>query len=662
MKRITRRLSIMQVTFALTLIMSVFTLILLVQNLYLKSVDSTNAKTDIQLANIIQTLESVAHHHAVERGLTAGYLNNPTSENYQRVIAQRKSSDRALNTYRQLAADDNEAVNENTGKLQLLLTQSKMMTSIRQKVDNLDGVEAFGFYSQFNRMALDLAKSLTLSVNHKTIVPYLSDAIMIADFKEILGQRRGKINGILARGLISNADRMLLSQYAGMLELTGQYLLTSLPAADLAKLNDIRQSSENMGIGETVNALMQPTNIQFERLPVANQWFSDATKEIVRYRQLLDDRWITVEARGIEIEQQMVNQFIGTLLFSLFVLGFVLWINVSLTKNLRLEMSSLQSALHRLEGGDFTVDVRLDSANELGTISGAVHNMTNAFKDVLHDLNHSVRSGVNLSSNMSQATEALLSDSNKTQQMAANITTAIEEMSYTSNEIARSASHTLQASENLTNNADSLVSHNRVGKQSLQKLTDDLSSVEGLASQMEVQMESMTTILDAMSKIAEQTNLLALNAAIEAARAGEYGRGFAVVADEVRGLASDSRNSAEQIANLLLDLQTVSQQVVNAVRINADLSRSTSSEFEKVATISEQVYQFSQEVGSLATTVATAAEEQSTVSGSIAEDTKSVLDCANSGVETSRQLEEIFANIKSNADSLQQTMKSYRFQ
>jgi methyl-accepting chemotaxis protein len=78
-------------------------------------------------------------------------------------------------------------------------------------------------------------------------------------------------------------------------------------------------------------------------------------------------------------------------------------------------------------------------------------------------------------------------------------------------------------------------------------------------------MDEIGKIVGIISDLANQTNLLALNAAIEAARAGEAGRGFAVVASEVKSLAQGSRQSAENIGQMITGLQKKSQDAADAM-------------------------------------------------------------------------------------------------
>lgn len=93
------------------------------------------------------------------------------------------------------------------------------------------------------------------------------------------------------------------------------------------------------------------------------------------------------------------------------------------------------------------------------------------------------------------------------------------------------------------------------------KTIDMINNVEALnQSSSEIQ-----AVVEIVKNIAGQTNLLALNSAIEAARAGEHGKGFAVVADEVRKLADQTKQSVEQIANLISLSSGVTGKVIESI-------------------------------------------------------------------------------------------------
>lgn len=116
----------------------------------------------------------------------------------------------------------------------------------------------------------------------------------------------------------------------------------------------------------------------------------------------------------------------------------------------------------------------------------------------------------------------------------------------------------------------------------LKKQSEDIESVEidveKAMDELKDKVKEVSEITKAIFSISEQTTLLALNASIESARAGEAGKGFAVVADQIRQLSDQTKQSTEQI-----------EQIVNELNMNADLTASLIGRSKEATTQQKQL-------------------------------------------------------------------------
>lgn len=256
---------------------------------------------------------------------------------------------------------------------------------------------------------------------------------------------------------------------------------------------------------------------------------------------------------------------------------------------------------------------------ELNAIIGRVTDLTQA-------VNHIAQETANNGNHIAQ----MLAEQN---QELEHVATAIKQMNTAINEVASSVTGAANSSYQGKIISETGVQAVNETVMSIQSLSAQLTNVESVIGQLANGRHDIAAISDEISSIADQTNLLALNAAIEAARAGEQGRGFAVVAEEVRALAQRTQQSTEEISKTLAALNKESLQAMEEISDGVvlvekcvDFAKNTggslhdiNKEVDKISAINHQV--------------AASIEEQSVVANQINNNTNSIKEIANLGVE-----------------------------
>ncbi|RYY76096.1 MAG: methyl-accepting chemotaxis protein [Gammaproteobacteria bacterium] len=267
--------------------------------------------------------------------------------------------------------------------------------------------------------------------------------------------------------------------------------------------------------------------------------------------------------------------------------------------------------------GDLTIRIEIDHQDELGDLATHV----NKFMDQLQTLIRNIHANTD---QVSHAAEDLLVISAKGQRAADEqctaitmVVTAVNELTMAIQEVARNTSNTAQSTKDANRITDEGQERIRLAVNHVQGLYTHVTETAESMIKLEDDAQSVTSVIDVIRSVAEQTNLLALNAAIEAARAGEQGRGFAVVADEVRTLASRTQQSTADIQGMLGQLQQGVQKAVDGMNSSAAMTKDAVNSAANVGESLSGIGTAVQEITNMAIQIATAVEEQSSVTAEI---------------------------------------------
>ena len=292
---------------------------------------------------------------------------------------------------------------------------------------------------------------------------------------------------------------------------------------------------------------------------------------------------------------------------------------------------ALANSAKKMAGGDLSGDlVKVKNKDEIGDLVGSFNLMAENLRTVIEQVsmnsNHVASSAEELTASAEQTSQATEQIASSIQDIASGSETQVINANESSEAMKEMAIGIQQVAETSSTVSESAIETNReanLGNESLQQMIHQMDAIHNAVADSALGIKKLGNlsqeignIIAVITGIADQTNLLALNAAIEAARAGEHGQGFAVVADEVRKLAEQSRDSADQIAGIINQIQKDTNEAVNVMEIGTKevaagkvIVDETGIRFEKILLSIEQVTAQIQEVSAISEEMFASVEE-----------------------------------------------------
>lgn len=332
-----------------------------------------------------------------------------------------------------------------------------------------------------------------------------------------------------------------------------------------------------------------------------------------------------------------------------------------LARSLSSPLSNMAELFTRLGSGDANLGYRLPESTqpELAKLSDGFNLFITKIETAIAKVaseSHEIRQSSQLVFDQAQRNSQAM-DAQKDQTIS--VAAAINEMGATVQEIASSAATAAKLTEDSKANTEQ--SHQQVtqSQMTISALADDIDVITQQVEQLAQKTIAIATIVDSIRGISEQTNLLALNAAIESARAGEHGRGFAVVADEVRALASRTSQSTTEIQTMIEELTATSSHVVSNISLSKNKAQDSVSAMQNSVQLLTTITNTANEINDMATLIATATEEQSTVVADVGRTIEQISEISDKAMQEQISTEQAISDLANSAQTLDKLVATF---
>ncbi len=339
--------------------------------------------------------------------------------------------------------------------------------------------------------------------------------------------------------------------------------------ATAAKFGDVFEDIDNKEVIEEALNTGKPTISSVHR-DVIDRKSSVNTYIPIKTQKGMNTLIVLKIKLDIILQAQLLI-LLGVIIFSIIVLSVIRLIVGKITQRQTKSINILVEKMKDMSNleGDLTKRIEIDSNDEIGELAGSTNKMLDTFQELLVHISKTSNKIYQVEEKFTEAFHKNVQGFKEMNIMTGSIASRIDKQTEELNSAASNIHYINEAVAEVATNSQMVTEQAMAAKDNAsegnktmmdlasksKEIVEEVGNTSQLVKELDEKSVAINGIVDAITAISEQTNLLALNASIEAARAGEQGRGFAVVADEVRKLAEASSKAAEEISDLIKEVQ-----------------------------------------------------------------------------------------------------------
>ncbi len=331
----------------------------------------------------------------------------------------------------------------------------------------------------------------------------------------------------------------------------------------------------------------------------------DIGKYVVAFKEIKGTDWILISYIAEDVILASVQELANYLLMAgIIAVVIIILLIIFVVSRVIAPLAGITESIHAMSEGDFTIDIKPQSNDEIGVMSGKISEFIASMRSMLSSISEESEK-LKQESETSDAVSRDMFDASQSQAEAMQqLNDTVDQLAIAVGDIAENATTLANVVSDTKDNSEKAdvamketVKISQKGREDMEKLSHAMEGIQSANNQLVDSInevgkasEEITNIVSMIAEIAEETNLLSLNASIEAARAGEAGKGFAVVATQIGKLAQTSSESATNISNLIGDVHRLIDEAVGQANASAESIEKNSELINVAVDTFDQIY------------------------------------------------------------------------